>query len=86
MIGLARTLVLNPFTAQHWLDRCSNEIRFPRFPSPPPGAITAWYTMRLTALAKDQEQQFDLSLESALQQYLERDRLRADRWRQRLST
>ncbi|MGB7449042.1 MAG: hypothetical protein WA892_07935 [Ornithinimicrobium sp.] len=59
LVGLARTMVLNPATPTTWLDATREDQRFPRFESPPPGGITAWFTMRLTALAAHNEVDFD---------------------------
>ena len=53
MVGLARAMVLNPRLAKHWLTEEGGDPDFPRFESNPPGGITAWYTMRLTALGED---------------------------------
>jgi hypothetical protein len=54
---------------------------FPKFESPPRGGMTAWYTMRLTALAEDRENEFTLDLPSAIRIYEERDQERCIKWR-----
>ncbi len=54
--------------------------RPPTFVSPPPGGITAWYTMRLTALAEDREQSFGPTLAEAVSQYESRDAERDTAW------
>lgn len=56
--------------------------RFPRFPSPPPGGVTAWFTMRLTALANHETATFDPPLSQAIDAYESRDAARAETWRQ----
>lgn len=85
MIGLARAMVLNPDLANDWI-RNSNQIpEFPRFSTPPPGAITAWFTMRLTALGDDRESSFDMDLASALKQYELRNNERLQRWQEYFS-
>ena len=57
---------------------------FPRFDSPPPGGITAWYTMRLTALADAQEANMTIILHDAISEYEQRDSERRALWQKRL--
>ncbi|MEM8577386.1 MAG: oxidoreductase [Pseudomonadota bacterium] len=79
MIGLARALILAPDLPQRW--EAGEDIEFPRFSTPPPpGGITAWYTMRLTALAEDRAAE-DLEPAAALAAYDARDAERAEAWR-----
>ena len=66
MVGLARAMALNPRLADTWLSEGGGDPDFPRFDSTVPGGITAWYTMRLTALGEDRENEFDLDLPSAI--------------------
>ena len=66
MVGLARAMVLNPRLAKAWLTEEGGDPDFPRFETNPPGGITAWYTMRLTALGEDREDTFTLDLLSAI--------------------
>jgi len=80
MVGLARAMVLNPKLAEVWLTEEGGDPDFPKFKSPPPGGITAWYTMRLTALGEDKENAFALDLPSAIRIYEERDALRCIKW------
>lgn len=80
MVGLARALVLNPDLANDWLADTRQSPVFPRFQSNPPGGITAWFTMRLSALGNDSESRFDMDLDSALKQYEARDQQRLSRW------
>ena len=53
MVGLGRAMALNPRLADTWLSEEGGDPEFPKFESAPPGGITAWYTMRLTALGED---------------------------------
>jgi 2,4-dienoyl-CoA reductase-like NADH-dependent reductase (Old Yellow Enzyme family) len=83
MVGLARAMVLNPRIAQDWLSEAGGDPEFPRFDSNPPGGITAWFTMRLTALGEDQEDAFRLELPAAIRVYEERDAQRCIKWRKK---
>ena len=85
LVGLARSMALNPRLAETWLSEGGSDPEFPRFESTPPGGITAWYTMRLTALGEDRENVFKLDLPSALEQYEERDAQRCIKWQKRFS-
>ncbi len=85
MVGLARAMVLNPRLAKRWLTEEGGDPDFPRFESNPPGGITAWYTMRLTALGADREDAFTLDLASAIRIYEERDAQRCVKWREKFS-
>lgn len=82
-IGLARAMALNPALATVWLSDAGGDPEFPRFDNPPPGGVTAWYSMRLTALGEDREDQFTQSPSEALQAYDSRDAGRCDIWRNR---
>ena len=84
-VSLARAMVLNPRLAGVWLTEDGADPEFPVFDSPPPGGVTAWYTMRLTALAQNGEDTFTLDPESALRIYEERDAERCIRWLARFS-
>ncbi len=84
-VSLARAMVLNPMLAHAWLSDEGGDPAFPRFDGPPRGGVTAWYTMRLTALGEDDESRFDLSAASALAAYEARDTQRCARWRKRFS-
>lgn len=86
VVGLARAMVLNSRLAELWLTKAGGDPDFPRFESPPPGGITAWYTMRLTALGEDREDAFSLNLPSAIRTYEERDALRCNRWIKKFSS
>ena len=80
LVGLARTMVLDPELPATWLGPDSNDPEFPVFVSPPTGGVTAWYTMRLTALAEDREQTFDPILTAAIADYESRDARRVPAW------
>ena len=85
MVGIARAMVLNPRLAESWLAENSGNPEFPKFNTPPPGGVTAWYTMRLAALAEDQENMFTLDLPTALRTYEERDAQRCIKWKKMFS-
>ncbi len=82
-VSLARAMALNPRLASTWLNGDGGGPEFPVFDPPPQGGVTAWYTMRLTALGEDEEGHFDLSSASALEAYEARDARRCEIWRQR---
>lgn len=85
MVSLARAMVLNPRLAETWLTADGGDPEFPVFESPPRGGVTAWYTMRMTALGEDGEDTFTLDPHSALRIYHERDAQRCVRWRKKFS-
>ncbi len=85
MVGVARALILNPSLANDWMANAGDDPVFPRFESAPPGGITAWYTMFITALGNDDESNFALDLPSAVGLYEERDALRCIKWRKKFS-
>lgn len=85
LVGVARAMALNPRLADTWLSEEGGDPEFPRFESAPPGGITAWYTMRLTALGEDRENQFKLDLPTAIKEYEERDAQRCIRWKNKFS-
>lgn len=84
-ISLARSMVLNPSLANSWLSEAGGDPEFPRFVSQPRGGVTAWYSMRLTALGQDSEHKFDLSASDALEAYQARDAKRCETWRDHFS-
>jgi len=81
MVGIARAMVLDPRLAEVWLSKEGGDPDFPKFESAPSGGVTAWYTMRLTALGEDRENAFTLDLPAAIRIYEERDALRCIKWR-----
>lgn len=80
LVGLARALALNPSLASEWVSGKGSDPVFPRFHASPPGGITAWYSMRLTALGEDGEDAFTLDPAAALRIYEERDAARRVAW------
>jgi len=85
MVGLARAMALDPRLADAWLSEEGRDPDFPKFESAIPGGITAWYTMRLTALGEDRENLFQLDLPSAIRMYEKRDAQRCIRWQEKFS-
>ncbi|MEQ8652634.1 MAG: oxidoreductase [Kiloniellales bacterium] len=85
LVGVARAMVLDPRLAQAWLSAAGGDPAFPQFQSPPRGGVTAWYSMRLTALGEDSEESFTLDPETALRIYEDRDAERSVRWRRTFS-
>ena len=85
MVGLGRAMALNPRLADTWLSEEGGDPEFPKFESAPPGGITAWYTMRLTALGEDRENVFELGLPAAIREYEERDAQRCIKWKNKFS-
>lgn len=51
LVGLGRALVLDPALPHRWHTPAGGDPVFPRFGASPEGGITAWYTLRLAALA-----------------------------------
>jgi len=80
LVGLARTLVLDPNLARTWLTERGGDVDFPRFESPPPGGVTAWFTMQLTELGEDREKESTLNISDAIRLYEQRDSERCIRW------
>jgi len=85
-VSLARAMVLDPSLPNAWLSDAGGDPAFPIFDAPPRGGVTAWYSMRLTALGEDTESQFDLSPATALEAYEARDAERCERWRRRFTS
>lgn len=83
LIGLARAMVLNPQLPKAWLSKEGTDPEFPVFDSPPRGGVTAWYTMRITALGNDSESSFTLDPHSALSVYEARDAQRCTQWQEK---
>jgi len=85
MVSLARAMVLNPQLANTWMSEAGGDPDFPVFKSPPRGGVTAWYTMRITALGEDRECEFTLDPQSAKRVYEERDSMRCVKWLEKFS-
>lgn len=84
-VSLARAMALDPALPDRWLNGDGGDPAFPVFEAPPRGGVTAWYSMRLTALGEDEEKRFDLSLAAALEAYETRDAERCEVWRRRFA-
>nr|WP_319385010.1 NADH:flavin oxidoreductase/NADH oxidase family protein [uncultured Roseibium sp.] len=84
-VGLARALVLEPGLPNNWLNGTGEDPAFPVFDAPPEGAVTAWYTMRLTALGDESEAAFNMTAREALKLYEARDVERCEHWRSHFS-
>ena len=85
MVGLARAMVLNHRLAETWFTGEGGDPEFPKFDSCPPGGMTAWYTMRLTALAEDREDDYQADPPAAIRLYEDRDAQRCTKWRAKFS-
>ena len=85
LVSLARAMVLNPQLASDWLTDDGGDPAFPKFDSPPRGGVTAWYSMRITALGEDSEDAFTLDPAAAMQVYEERDDQRCVTWREKFA-
>ncbi len=83
VIGLGRALALDPDLPSKWFTEDGGDPVFPEFESTIPGAITSWYTMRLTAIGEDRENAFDLDIRSAHLEYENRDAQRCIKWNKR---
>jgi len=80
VVGLARALVLEPSLPNLWMENQMPEPAFPRFSDPPEGGITAWYTIRLTDIAADNETDEVGNLPQAIREYEMRDAKRTEIW------
>ncbi|MGC1495664.1 MAG: NADH:flavin oxidoreductase/NADH oxidase family protein [Sulfitobacter sp.] len=80
VVGLARALALEPALPNLWMENQMPEPAFPRFSDAPEGGITAWYTMRLTAIGADKETDDIGDLKDASHGYEARDKTRTEIW------
>lgn len=80
VVGLARALVLEPSLPNLWELGQKPEPAFPRFADAPEGGITAWYTMRLTAIGEDKKTDGFEELGQAIKDYETRDQERTEIW------
>ena len=85
MVGVGRAMALDPQLANTWFSEKGGDPSFPEFESTIPGGITAWYTMRLTALGEDQENAFVMDISSATREYEKRDAQRCIKWAKKYS-
>ena len=80
IIGLGRAMILNPQLPKAWFSGTGRDPEFPKFDSLIPGGVTAWYTMRITAIAEEQEHELSLDLKSAIHEYEKRDSKKCISW------
>jgi 2,4-dienoyl-CoA reductase-like NADH-dependent reductase (Old Yellow Enzyme family) len=81
IIGLARALIVDPDLPTKWQAGQVPDPQFPRFDNPPPGGVTAWYTMQITQIAKGESDLPPTDLSDAIKVYEKRDHLRRGAWR-----
>ena len=84
LVGLARTLVLNPSLPNTWSEG-GGDPTFPVFKSPPAGGVTAWYSMQLTNIGEGRQPDEAPDVERALHDYEARDAARELLWNERFS-
>lgn len=82
MVGLGRGFILYPELVNNWLAGQQQVLAFPVLNAGAKGSTTAWYSMRMTALAQFSEQGFEMDAAAALDEYSARDEQRAWRWQQ----
>lgn len=80
IIGLGRGMVLDHQLANSWLTEAGGDPVFPKFETIIDGGITAWYTMRINAIAEDKEDEFSQDLASAIHAYEKRDAQKSLIW------
>lgn len=83
VVGLARGLILDPDLPDGWLGAVPVDPAYPRFDNPPEGGVTAWYTMRLTALGEGRDGPDPADLTAAIAAYDARDMARIALWKGR---
>lgn len=84
VVGTARGIVLDPSLPAKW-QAGKSDPSFPRFATLPPGGMTAWFTMRMTDLGEDREDQVHRDIGEAIKEYEKRDELRVAQWKKRFS-
>lgn len=80
IVGLARALVLIPELPKHWIEGSSEQPEFPVFSEPPEGAVTAWYTMKLSEHVGYASSVDALTAQQSLTAYTQRDLDRVALW------
>ena len=81
MVSIGRGMIIDTNLANTWINNSGSDPIFPKFEVVVPGGITAWYTMRLTAIANDDEDNFNLDLINALESYEKRDNEKCFIWK-----
>jgi hypothetical protein len=82
LVGLARALVLDPALSSTWAEN-GPDPAFPRFAPPPPGGVTAWFTMRLTEIGEERGGEAAPDALVALKHYEAPDAARVPLWNER---
>lgn len=82
LVGLARGLALCPDLPTRWRRGQQRDLAFPRFDAPPEGGVTAWYTMRLTAIGEDRAALDPGPPDAAITGYEARDQRRTRIWQE----
>ena len=80
IVGIARALVLEPNLPNLWKKGQIEDVLFPTFDNPPEGGVTAWYTMQLTNIGKDNPNMPCSDLSQVIKTYENRDLERAKIW------
>ncbi len=80
VVGLARSLVLDPELPTRWRRGDTTAPAFPRFDETPEGGVTAWYTERIAHLAGLRDDPV-IDAVRARDDFARRERGRAERWR-----
>ena len=83
LVGLARTMVLDPALPRSWATGSGADPAFPRFDHPPPGGVTAWFTMQFDAIVHGGGPSDEWTAAAALREYEARDAERVVRWNAR---
>lgn len=81
IIGLARALVLEPDLPHQWQHGDISSPAFPRLISTEAGAVTAWYTLRIAALAENQEAEVSMEASDAFARIKMQQAAKAARWK-----
>ncbi len=80
VVGLARALVIDPVLPSYWLSGRRGTPEFPRFQTPPEGGVTAWYTMQITRIAREEAALSPEELGATIADYESRDAARRRIW------
>lgn len=82
MVGLGRSMILEPNLPNLWLSGKHYKPIFPRFNQRIQGGLTAWYSMKQIAIGEKNTHNFDMDLQSAIEAYEARDHDRCAQWNQ----